>query len=192
MLSEMRYRARDDNRGLYVAQEQEQYDYRQDRAHQQVLEHAADDDRYVVALAVEISEFQSVVLFLELAHLGVEVVADGRGRDVALLRETEYNAVVAVDFGVDLVGVVAYENVGNVAEPDNADAVDFRVKEHKVAESLFRTNLVADAYKIPAAVVVADIARRHRKALSHQNTRHVVERDLAVHISRVRSGFLLL
>ena len=76
---------RDDDRRLYVAQEEEQNYNRQNRAHEQVLEHASHYYINVVALVVKGGKAQTLVLFLKGFKLVSDIVADGRGRDIALL-----------------------------------------------------------------------------------------------------------
>ena len=162
---------RDDHRRLDVAQKQQQDDDRQRRAHQEVLQDAVDDQADVVALAVDHGEMQPVVFLFERRRGFADAVADRGGRDVALLGEAEDDAVAAVDLGVDLVGIIGDEHIGDVAKTDHADAVDFGVEQRQSGQLLFIGDLVAHAHQIAGVVLVGDIARGHGEILRREDAR---------------------
>ena len=112
---------------------------------------------------------QPLILRGELVKAGADVLGDLRRGVGRLLRERGEDAVLAVELGIDLVGVVRGEHRRDVREPDRLDAVDAEVEEYEVGQLLRAGELLADGDHIAHAVIVIDVTGGHGEVLRRQN-----------------------
>ena len=159
---------RHDNGGAEIPQEQQENDDRQKRAQQQVFQHRADDQIDVLALVAEGGKVQARIALLQFFHGGIKVIAGtGGGGDGGFL-DGEQHAVVAVDLGVQLLGIIRQPHRGDIGQADLADLSDIVTEQHPVFQLLQALELFPDL-EGGLALLALDIAGGHGKVLRHHH-----------------------
>ena len=162
---------RHNDSGAEVPQEQHEDNDGQQRAEQQIFQHRADDQIDVLALIAEGGEVQTIVFFLQLGHGGIEIIAGtGGGSDGGLLYR-EQHTVIAVYFGVQLLGVIRQADSGDIGQANLPHIADIVLEEHPVLQLLQAGKFIADLEGI-LPLGALDIAGGHREVLRHEQLRN--------------------
>jgi len=110
---------------------------------------------------------QAVVLFLQRVAAGLNVVGHLRRGVGRLLVEGDDDAVVAVELGVDLIGVIRHHDLRHVGELHRLHALQTQIKEHHVRQLLTGGDAVAHGNHVVHTVLL-QIPGRHGEVLSRQ------------------------
>ena len=159
--------AEGDEGGPQVLQEQVQDQHRKQSAPAQGGQDGVNDDIDVVPLIHQRHEVQAVVLFLQRVAAGLNVVGHLRRGVGRLLVEGDDDAVVAVELGVDLIGVIRHHDLRHVGELHRLHALQTQIKEHHVRQLLTGGDAVAHGNHVVHTVLL-QIPGRHGEVLSRQ------------------------
>ena len=114
---------------------------------------------------------QAFVFFLQFFHGGIEIIAGtGGGSDGGLLYR-EQHTVIAVYFGVQLLGVIRQADSGDIGQADLPHIADIVLEEHPVLQLLQAGKFIADLEGI-LPLGALDIASGHREVLRHEQLRN--------------------
>ena len=177
-----------DEGGPPVPQEQEQHHHGEQCAPQQGREDGLHDQVDIVALIHQRLKAEALVLLRQLVQPGRDVVRHLRRGVVGLLAEGGDDAVVAVELGVDLIGVIGIEHGGHIAEADGLHALDAQIEQHHVLQLFGGGDLVVHGYHIADAVLIGYVAGGHREVLGcqqlldHGHRQHAVQIQLLQHL----------
>ena len=181
-----------DDRGPPIPQEQVQDDHGEQRAPQQRRGDGLHDQVDIVALVHQRREGQSLVLALQLLEPCADVIGHLRRGVVGLLGKGDENAVVAVDLGVQLPGVVRDHHGGDVAQRHRLDALYAQIQQHHVLQLLPGGHVVAHGHHVLHAVVVADVPGGHGEVLRRQQLADGGHGQLPAHVRLLVDGFVRL
>ena len=110
---------------------------------------------------------QAVVLFLQRVAAGLNVVGHLRRGVGGLLVEGDDDAVVAVELGVDRIGVIRHHDLRHVGELHRLHALQAQIKEYHVRQLLTGGDAVAHGNHIVHAVLL-QISGGHGEVLRRQ------------------------
>ena len=181
-----------DDRWPPIPQEQVQNDHGEQRAPQQRRGDGLHDQVDIVALVHQRREGQSLVLALQLLEPCADVIGHLRRGVVGLLGKGDENAVVAVDLGVQLPGVVRDHHGGDVAQCHRLDAVHAQVQQHHILQLLAGGHVLAHGYHVFHAAVVLNVPGRHGEILCRQQLADGGDGQHPAHVRLVGDGLVRL
>ena len=162
---------RHDDGGTEIPQEKQQDGGGKQRAEQEVLQNRADDKVDVLALVAQGGKVQPLVFFLQPFHGVVEVPAGAGGGGHRGLLHGEQHPVIAVDFGIKLLGIIGQPHIGDIRKTDLPHVPHRIIEQHPVFQLLQVGEFIPDLEGEPA-VGALDIAGGHGEILRHEKLRN--------------------